>query len=159
MQNDPELRFWQSLTSLVRAQVESDAEASRAPELEAVAAMAPTPPITPPCSSTVAHRHSIDYILSQNQSMAFPVGNFRGAASSSHEVYLCAIPTIPLPPAAGFLPIPDYKTTAEWATQQSISNNYTDYSDGSLLDDACDSAKRGRWTLARLLFNAYKSPQ
>lgn len=157
MQNDPEIRFWQSLTSLVRVQVESDAESRRSPDSEAVAAVAPTPPITPPSSSSVAHKHSIDQILSQTQSMEFPVGPFKGAASISNEVYHCGIPTIQLPSAANFLPIPDYKTFAEWATRHSI-NYYNDYSNCSLLDDACNSAKRGRWTLARLLLNANEKP-
>ena len=161
MQNDPELQFWQSLTSLVRSQVESDAETSRAPQSESVAAVAPTPPITPPCSrssSTVALKHSIDHILSQTQSMAFPMEPFKGAASISNEVYLSAIPTLSLPPASHFPPPLDYKTYTEWATQHHSVGNYNDYSGCSLLDDACDSAKRCRWTLARLLINANENP-
>lgn len=147
LQNDPELRFWQSLTSLVRSQVESTA-------------VAPTPPATPPVSNVSAsHKHSIEQLLSENRpqfqefpALESPGGAVRNAAQS-HEA-LCDLCPRTAPVAT--------TTTALHMSASGLllSPQYTDIyavhnDESSLLDDVYSSALRTRWTLAQLLLDAH----
>lgn len=164
VQNDPELRFWQSLTSLVRTQVESDAQDRTALGPEELPGASPTPPSTPPTprsTCVAAHQHSIEQILAhQTHTRESPFREFPGpsAAPSPAESYLCSAPpfeALPIPIQCPY----GIATAAPHVSSVLESPLSTGMSTGDdtceLLDDACDAAGRARWTLARLLLDPH----